>query len=312
MVPARRRVGFRADQIDQTRRRWPARRRRGQARARLGTGAMGPLSPGSVERGPEWPGDLDRFRCGLVCGGERRYAGPAGNRTRQAGIRGGRQHDGRGDRAHGRQGHAERDRRPPGFDGYTGRDGRYGAAARSGRQRLGQRRLCRRHASAAARCKGGAHARPSHRRAVVFDQSQGAHACARNALAGSVAAQQRAAYPGEGRRPRPRRGSTDRRCRGRCRHSQPDQLQAASAGRLLPRSAPAHRRYPRPLRATDRRHARRTRPDQDRRRRRRRRAAGLAAHAKAARALFRQSSPSSPTAPPRFFSTYPILPAPRG
>ena len=199
----------------------------------------------------------------------------------------GRQHDGRGDRAHGRQGHAERDRRPPGFDGYTGRDGRYGAAARSGRQRLGQRRLCRRHASAAARCKGGAHARPSHRRAVVFDQSQGAHACARNALAGSVAAQQRAAHSGEGQRPRPRRGGADRRCRGRCRHSQPDQLQAAGAGRLLPRSAPAHRRYPRPLRATDRRHARRTRPDQDRRRRRRRRAAGLAAHAKAARALFR-------------------------
>ena len=57
--------------------------------ARLGAGAMGPLSPGGVERGPEWPGDLDRFRCGLVCGGERRYAGPAGNRARQAGIRGG-------------------------------------------------------------------------------------------------------------------------------------------------------------------------------------------------------------------------------
>jgi uncharacterized protein YfaS (alpha-2-macroglobulin family) len=35
---------------------------------------------------------------------------------------------------------------------------------------------------------------------VVLDQSQGAHACARHALADAVAAQQRAAHPSEGRR----------------------------------------------------------------------------------------------------------------
>ena len=46
-----------------------------------------------------------------------------------------------------------------------------------------------------------------------------------------------------------------RRGRRRCRHSQPDQLQAAGAGRLLSRPAPADRGNPRPLRPTDRRHA---------------------------------------------------------
>ena len=92
---------------------------------------------------------------------------------------------------------------------------------------------------------------------------------------------------GQARRAQSRRGRQDRGCRGRCRHSQSDQLQAAGAGRLLSRPAPPHVRNPRPLRAVDRRHAGHARPDPDRRRLRRRRAAGLAAHAKAAGALFR-------------------------
>ena len=79
---------FEPVKIDQTRRRRPDRRRRRQAGAHLGAGAMGPLSPRSVDRRPQRPGDLDRLRCRLVCGGERRHARPAGNRARQAGIRG--------------------------------------------------------------------------------------------------------------------------------------------------------------------------------------------------------------------------------
>ena len=52
-----------------------------------------------------------------------------------------------------------------------------------------------------------------------------------------------------------RRGGAHRGRRGRCRHSQSHQLQAAGAGRLLSRPAPAHRRNPRSLRPADRRHA---------------------------------------------------------
>ena len=80
--------------------------------AHLGSGAMGPLSPRSVDQRSQRPGDVGRLRRRLVRGGERRHAGHARNRARQAGIRSRRQHDGRGDRPHRRQGHAQRDRRP--------------------------------------------------------------------------------------------------------------------------------------------------------------------------------------------------------
>ena len=75
----------------------------------------------------------------------------------------------------------------------------------------------------------------------------------------------RAENSGQARRAQSRRRRQDRHRRGRCRHSQPDQLQAAGAGRLLSRPAPPDRRNPRSLWATDRRHAGHARPAQDRR-----------------------------------------------
>ena len=85
---------------------------------------------------------------------------------------------------------------------------------------------------------------------------------------------------------RRRRGAHRGRGR-RCRHPQSHQLQAAGAGRLLSRPAPAHRRNPRSLRPTDRRHAGHARTDPHRRRRGGGRAARQPADADAARALFR-------------------------
>ena len=57
--------------------------------------------------------------------------------------------------------------------------------------------------------------------------------------AGSGAPELDAEAAGQAGRPQPRRGRQDRGRRGRCRHSQSDQLQAAGAGRLLSRPAPA-------------------------------------------------------------------------
>ena len=133
VVSPRRRLGLRAGEDHQARRRRAVRRRRRQAGAHLGAGAMGPLSPGSVDQRSQRTGDVDRLRCRLVRGGERRHAGPARNRARQAGIRAGRQHDGRRHRAHRRQGHAQRDRRPADHHGHPGRGSRAprGCASRS-------------------------------------------------------------------------------------------------------------------------------------------------------------------------------------
>ena len=164
------------------------RRRRRQAGAHLGSGAVGPLSAGSVDHRPQRAGDLDRLRCRLVCGGERRDAGPARNRARQAGIRAGREHDGRGDRAHRRQGHAQRDRRPADLHRHAGRD----AGTARLRVPVGSDWGSGAYVVATLRrpldAQGRAHARPRHRRAVVLDQSQGTHARARHEPAGAVAA----------------------------------------------------------------------------------------------------------------------------
>ncbi len=89
-----------------------------------------------------------------------------------------------------------------------------------------------------------------------------------------------ACEPGTGRRGAPRR------VRRRCGHPQPHRLRAAEPGRILSRPAQALRRDPRPLRPTDRRHARHAWVDPHRRRHRRRRAAGQPTHRTAARALF--------------------------
>ena len=117
---------------------------------------------------------------------------------------------------------------------------------------------------------------------------------------------------GQARRPQPRRGCQDRRRRRRCRHSQPDQLQAAGAGRLLSRPAPHDLGNPRPLRAIDRRHAGDARPAQDRRRFRRRGAAGQPADAEAAGAVFRHRHGRRRRHRPKSVSTFRNSPAPRG
>ena len=265
MVPPRRQLELRAGEVDEARRRRPDRRRRRRAGTHLGSGPVGPLPPRSVDQRPQWAGNVDRIRRRLVCGGKRRYAGPLGNRARQAGICAGRKHDGRSDRPYRRQGHAQRDQRPAHHHRHPGRDAGPGADACRGRQRLGQRRLCGRNAAPAARPPGRAHARPCHRRAVVLGQPQGTHACARPEPADGHPPEHRAAHPGQGRGARPGRGGAHRRGRRRCRHPQPDRLQAAGTRRLLPRPTPAHRRHSRPLRPTHRRHAGRAWPDQDRR-----------------------------------------------
>ena len=65
-------------------------------------GAVGPLSARSVERRCRRTADLGRLRRRLLHRSERRHAGHAGDRARQAGIPAGRHHDGRRDRAHRR------------------------------------------------------------------------------------------------------------------------------------------------------------------------------------------------------------------
>ncbi len=168
-----------------------------------------------------------------------------------------------------------------------GRAGRHRTLTRSGRQRLGHRRLCGGDAAPSARYARRAHARPRHRRAVVRGRPQARTLAVEHDAAAAAAPELDAAHAGEDRRACRRRGGAHRRCRGRCRHPQPHQLQAAGAGRLLPRPAPAHRRPPRSLRPAHRRHAGHARPDQVGRRHRGGRAARQPADAEAARALFR-------------------------
>ena len=134
----------------------------------------------------------------------------------------------------------------------------------------------------------------------------------RDAAAEPDAAERRAARAGPAQRPRGRRGGQDRGRGGRCRHPQPDQLQAAVAGRLLSRPAPPHGGDPRPLRPTARRHAGHARRDPHRRRRRAGRARRDAADPAAARALFGHRERRAPTAPPKCSSTFRPSPAPCG
>ena len=156
-------------------RRRPDRCRARQARPHLGAGAVGPLSPRSLERRRRRADHLDRLRRRLVHRGQRRHARHAGDRARQAGVQAGRHDDGRRDGAHRRPRHAQR-------------HGRQAARARSPRtcspaprsirmpvgSRLGHRRLCGGDPAPSARRAGAAHAGPRHRRAVVLDRPQGA------------------------------------------------------------------------------------------------------------------------------------------
>ena len=264
-------MAFRAGQDHDAPLRRHDRYRGRQARPYRAAGEFRPLpAQRRVERS-ERPDHVGDVRCRLVCRRQRRHAGHAGNRARQERVPARRHHDGRRHRAQRRTSDAQCDRRQaPGEP-----DRRRQAAGRrpsesAGRHRLGHWRLYRRHAAPAARRAGATHARPRHRRAVVLHRPRGEDAHRRSQAAGAVAAEHDAAHPGQDRGPQGRRRGADRGCRGRCRHSQSDQLQAAVAERLLSRPARAVGGDPRSLRRPDRRHAGHTRPDPHRRRRRRR------------------------------------------
>ena len=166
--------------------------------------------------------------------------------------------------------HAQRHRRPAAGDA-TASMCKPGAVAgeAAGRPRLGHRRLCGRDPAPAARRAGAAHARPRHRRAMVLDRPHGKDAHPRSQAPPLIRPNTTLHVPVKVDGPAGRRRGARGGRRRRCRHSQSHQLQAAVAGRLLSRAAPALRRHPRSLRRADRRHAGRARPDPQRRRRRR-------------------------------------------
>ena len=87
MVSAEFVLGIRAGQIDHARRRWRSDARRRQAVAGVAVAAARPLSPRrQIDRGGR-ADHLGAVRCRLVFRRQRRYAGPAGDLDRQAGIR---------------------------------------------------------------------------------------------------------------------------------------------------------------------------------------------------------------------------------
>ena len=177
-----------------------------------------------------------------------------------------RRHDERrGDRAHRRPSHAQCLHRSAGGDASAGRQSRRREESMRGRQGLGHRRLSGRHLAPPARPP--AQRMPGRAIGVqwfAIDRAARTLPLAMNLprrcgrIPRSIAVEAGGSRVG-------RRGAR-RRCRRRCRHSQSHQLQAAGAGRLLSRPAPADRRDPRSLRATDRRHAGRARADPHRRR----------------------------------------------
>ena len=96
-----------------------------------------------------------------------------------------------------------------------------------------------------------ADARTSDRAEMVRHRQEGPHLAGHPVATAIGAAGHDAEDSGETRRAQSRRGRQDRGRCGRCRHSQPDQLQAAGTGRLLSRPASPDGRSARPLRATD-------------------------------------------------------------
>ena len=173
--------------------------------------------------------DLGAVRCRLVFRRQRRHAGPAGNLDRQAGIPVRRHHGGVGQCALGGQADHQRARRPAADDAIDRHQGRHRAGQNSGRQGLGHRRLCGGDAAPAAGRRRAADAGPGDRAKMVRHRQEGPLAHRRPFAAGAGAAQHDAETAGQARRSQPRRGRKDRRRRGRCRHSQSDQLQAAGA-----------------------------------------------------------------------------------
>ena len=141
-----------------------------------------------------------------------------------------RHHDGVGQCAHRRQADHQRARRPAADDADRRRQGRHRAGQDARRQGLGHRRLCGGDAAPSARCGGAADAGPGDRPEMVRHRQEGAHAAGQSVAAAAGAARHDAEDAGQARRAQSRRRRQDRRCRGRCRHSQSDQLQAAGAG----------------------------------------------------------------------------------
>ena len=174
---------------------------------------------------------------------------------------------GRRDGAHRRQGHDQRGRRPaaaprrPPTCRPAPRRSRSTSAATGARAPMWWRRCAVRSTRRQAACR----AAPS-----ACNGSRSTSAARTLALQMPLPSLMRPngtlARAAPAQRARRRRGGQDRGRRGRCRHPQPDQLQAAVAGRLLPRPAPPHGGDPRPLWPTARRHAGHARRDPHRRR----------------------------------------------
>ena len=101
VLPARRLLELRGDQVQPPHRGRTDRRRRRQAGPHHGAGAMGPLPARSLDRRAGRPGDLDPVHRGLLHRGDGRHAGHARARARQAGVQAGRKPDGAHHRAHG-------------------------------------------------------------------------------------------------------------------------------------------------------------------------------------------------------------------
>ena len=257
---------------------------------------MGALPAGGVVLRFRRAAHVGHIRCRLLCRSQRRHAGHARNRARQGGIQAGRYHDGRRHGAHRRTGDSQCLWRPSARHQHGRGQDRADAHSGQRRPRLGFERLCGRDLAPAARRTGAADAGPRHRRAMVRDRPQGAHARAGYEAAGADSPEHDLARSLQGGRACSQRGGAHRRRRRRCRYSQPDQLQAAGSRRLLSRPAPPDRRGPRPLRPTDRRNAGHARADPLGRRRRGGRAQWLSAHATAARALFRRRHRAARTA----------------
>ena len=112
----------------------------------------------------------------LLCGVERRHAGPAGNRARQRPGQERRHCRRGGDRAHRRPPDGQRLHRQAGVEPGRECQSRHRSRQDHGRQGLGHRRLCGRDFAPAARRAEEAHARPCHRGEMVRHRPRRAYA----------------------------------------------------------------------------------------------------------------------------------------
>ena len=179
---------------------------RRQAGAPVAAGAMGPLSPGGVDRRSQRP---DHLATPSMPASTPKPAPTRRtcwrSRSTRAQVPERRHHERGGDRAHRRPPDGQRVHRPAGGEQGAGGQGRHRTRCDQGRQGLGHRRLCGRHLAPAARRAGQAHARPRHRRAVVRHRPRGAHARHEHEAAGGAAPAIDPRRAGAGRRLQARR-----------------------------------------------------------------------------------------------------------